>query len=389
MKKAVIIGGSNGIGLAIARDLLNRNYHIHILDISQPDNAILSDPQNVTYSQFNLIYPDWDLVQSLSNDPEVEGLMITAGIGRVAEFEYLHPSEIQNIFQINTVTSIQIIRYFYDRMKSHSRFFCGIMGSIAGLCSSPLFSVYAASKAAVCRFAESVNIELEKAGVANRILNVSPGSIAGTRFNGGENDISKTQALAGQIVEALLASQTLLIPQYDEVFQGVLDRYHRDPRQYGLDSYDYKTNSGRVCNEHRARIGYLSGTFDLFHVGHLNLLKRAKQQCDYLIVGVHPDASHKGKETFIPFQERMAIVGAVKYVDKVVPSCKEDSDAWALWKYTKLFVGSDYKGTERFNRYEAFFADKGVQIVYFPYTQSTSSTQIRNTIMTKKDSGKE
>ena len=383
MKKAVIIGGSNGIGLAIARDLLSRDYHIHILDISQPDSAILSDEQNVTYSPFNLLYPDWDLIQSLSDDAEVEGLMITAGIGRVAEFEYLHPSEIQNIFQINAVTSTQIIRYFYDRLKSEKRFFCGIMGSIAGLCSSPLFSVYAASKAAVCRFTESVNIELERANVPNRILNVSPGSIAGTRFNGGENDITKTRALAGQIVEALLASQTLLIPQYDEVFKGVLERYHQDPHRYGLDSYDYKTNAGRVCNEHRARIGYLSGTFDLFHVGHLNLLKRAKEQCDYLIVGVHPDASHKGKETFIPFQERMAIVGAVKYVDKVVPSCKEDSDAWDLWKYTKLFVGSDYKGTERFNRYEEYFADKGVQIVYFPYTQGTSSTQIRQTIIHK------
>ena len=130
-------------------------------------------------------------------------------------------------------------------------------------------------------------------------------------------------------------------------------------------------------------VGYLSGTFDLFHVGHLNLIQRAKQQCDYLIVGVHPDASHKGKETFIPFEERMAIVGCCRYVDQVVPSCAEDSEAWDRWHFDRLFVGSDYKGTERFNRYEAYFADKGVEIVYFPYTQSTSSTQIRNTILQK------
>lgn len=128
------------------------------------------------------------------------------------------------------------------------------------------------------------------------------------------------------------------------------------------------------------KIGYLSGTFDLFHVGHLNLLKRAKEQCDYLIVGVHGSGAWKGKETFIPLEERKAIVGACKYVDKVVDSCKEDSDAWDLWHYDRLFVGSDYKGTERFNRYEEYFKDKGVDIVYFPYTKSTSSTQIRKKI---------
>lgn len=131
------------------------------------------------------------------------------------------------------------------------------------------------------------------------------------------------------------------------------------------------------------KIGYLSGTFDLFHVGHLNLLRRAKQQCDYLIVGVHDSGAWKGKETFIPFEERVQIVGSCKYVYKVVKSCREDSDAWDLWHYDKLFVGSDYKGTERFNRYEEYFKDKGVQIVYFPYTQSTSSTQIRKTVMLK------
>ena len=130
-------------------------------------------------------------------------------------------------------------------------------------------------------------------------------------------------------------------------------------------------------------IGYTTGVFDMFHIGHLNILKRAKEQCDYLIVGVHPSAAHKGKETFIPFEERKQIVAACKYVDKVVQSCPEDSDAWDLYHYDKLFVGSDYKGTERFNRYEEYFKDKNVEIVYFPYTQSTSSTQIRKTILLK------
>ena len=124
-------------------------------------------------------------------------------------------------------------------------------------------------------------------------------------------------------------------------------------------------------------VGYLSGTFDLFHIGHLNLLRRARAECDYLIVGVHESGSWKGKVSFIPFEERMTIVGACQYVDRVVTSPVEDSEAWELYRYDKLFVGSDYQGTERFNRYEEFFRDKGVKIVYFPYTQGTSSTQLR------------
>lgn len=130
-------------------------------------------------------------------------------------------------------------------------------------------------------------------------------------------------------------------------------------------------------------IGYLSGTFDLFHIGHLNLLRRAKEQCDYLIVGVHEDGSWKGKQTFIPFDERMAIVGACRYVDEVVVSLVEDSDAWEKYHFDKLFVGSDYQGTERFRRYEEFFKNKGVEIIYFPYTKGTSSTQLREKLSQK------
>lgn len=383
MKKAVVVGGSNGIGLAIANELIRRGYHACIVDMCQPADGALPQGE-YTYYPCNLLDFDEELFAELAKQQEISLLMITAGFGRVTAFENLHTAQIENMMQVNAVACMKIIRIFYDRVNSADDFYCGFMGSIAGWCSSPLFSVYAASKAAICRFAESVNIELEASGKNNRILDVSPGSIKGTRFNGGENQPELTEQLAGQIVENMLARQTRFIPDFDSVYSRVLNDYHNDPHGYGIHSYNYKMDSGRVSNEKNVRIGYLSGTFDLFHVGHLNLLRRAKSQCDYLIVGVHPDASHKGKQTFIPFEERMQVVGGVKYVDKVVPSCREDSDAWDLWHYTKLFVGSDYKGTERFLRYEEYFADKGVEIVYFPYTQGTSSTQIRQTILDKK-----
>ena len=381
-RKAVVVGGSNGIGLAICKALFQRGYYIEICDCVQPEEGVLAT-DSYSYHYSNLMDFDKDAFQALASDKNVELLMVTAGIGRIADFQFHHTAEIEKTLTIDTVSTMKIFRIFYDRILSDKPFYAGVMGSISGWMSTPSASVYAAAKAAVVRFVESVNIELEAYGSPNRILDVSPASFKGSKFYGGKNDLSVTGALAEEVLEHLFARETRFIPQYEETFKAVLERYHNDPHEYGLHSFKYKHESGRLDNSKRVKIGYLSGTFDLFHVGHLNLLRRAKAQCDYLIVGIHGSGAWKGKETFIPFDERKAIVGACKYVDKVVDSCREDSDAWGLWHYDKLFVGSDYKGTERFNRYEEYFKDKGVEIVYFPYTQSTSSTQIRKTVMLK------
>lgn len=382
MKKAIVIGGSNGIGLAITRKLIDRGFYVNILDREGPKEGILPQ-ESYKYSHCDLSDLNEEQLNAVASDPELSLLMITAGFGRVADFEYFHTAEIKNMMTVNATVTLQLLRIFYERIRGAMHFYCGVMGSIAGLMSSPSAAVYAASKAAVCRFIESVNIELEVSGTENRILNVSPASFKGSRFYGGENRLELMDGLAEEIIEHLLHRDTLLIPQYEETFKAVLERYHADPHEYGLHSYEYKKESGRLDNNKRVKIGYLSGTFDLFHVGHLNLLRRAKQQCDYLIVGVHGSGAWKGKETFIPHEERKQIVASCKYVDKVVDSCTEDSDAWNLWHYDYLFVGSDYKGTERFRRYEEFFRDKQVEIIYFPYTKSTSSTQIRNLISEK------
>lgn len=382
MRKALVIGGSNGMGLAIAKHLIERGYYVSVLDREEPAHNVLL-PDAYDYHYCNLLNLDEDLIASYAVDPELSVVMITAGFGRVADFKHFHTAEINNMMTVNATSTIRILRLFYDRMMDQERFYCGVMSSISGLMSSPAAAVYSASKAAVCRLVESVNIELEVHGTPNRILNVAPASFKGSRFYGGQNELGVLEELAKQIVNNLFASNEMFIPQYEKTFKGVLERYHNDPHEYGLHSYKYKQESGRLDNRKRVKIGYLSGTFDLFHIGHLNLLRRAKEQCDYLIVGVHDSGAWKGKETFISFEERMEIVGACKYVDKVVQSCREDADAWKLWHYDRLFVGSDYKGTERFNRYEEYFKDKGVEIVYFPYTQSTSSTQLRNAITQK------
>lgn len=381
-KKAVVIGGSNGIGLAISSKLIDLGYYVEICDRTGPDETIL-DPNRCHHNYCDLLELNEDLLYSLAVDKDVELLMVTAGVGRIADFQYHHTAEIDKMLTVDAVSTLKIFRIFYDRILHDKTFYAGVMGSISGWMVSPSASVYAAAKAAVVRFVESVNIELESYHSDNRILDVSPASFKGSRFYGGKNDLSLTAPLAEEIVNRLFARETRYIPNYEETFKKVLQWYHDDPHGYGLHSLEYKKTSGRLDNTNRVVIGYLSGTFDLFHIGHLNLLRRAKKQCDYLIVGVHSSGKWKGKETFIPLEERKAIVGACKYVDKVVDSCPEDSDAWALWHYNKLFVGSDYKGTERFNRYEEYFKDKGVEIVYFPYTKSTSSTQLRQVISQK------
>lgn len=128
-------------------------------------------------------------------------------------------------------------------------------------------------------------------------------------------------------------------------------------------------------------IGYTTGVFDMFHIGHLNILRRAKEQCDFLIVGVSTDElvkSEKNKTPIIPFENRCKIVEAIKYVDKVVPQVdKNKFEAWEKYKFDKMFVGSDWKGTETWNRFEEQLKPMGVKIVYVDYTEGISSSIIR------------
>lgn len=131
------------------------------------------------------------------------------------------------------------------------------------------------------------------------------------------------------------------------------------------------------------KVGYTTGVYDMFHIGHLNILKRAKEQCEFLIVGVTADelVSYKNKKAVIPHNERMAIVESIKYVDKVVPQENMDKmQAWENYKFDVMFVGSDWQGTDKWNEFERQFAEVGVDIVYFPYTKGTSSTQLREVL---------
>lgn len=129
-------------------------------------------------------------------------------------------------------------------------------------------------------------------------------------------------------------------------------------------------------------IGYTTGVFDMFHIGHLNILKRAKEQCDYLIVGVSTDdtaQSYKHQKPIIPFEERIAIVEAIKYVDRVVPQTSMDKiSAYKELKFDVLFHGSDWQGSSMYDQIVKDFSKLGVAVVFLPHTDGISSSILRD-----------
>jgi len=134
-------------------------------------------------------------------------------------------------------------------------------------------------------------------------------------------------------------------------------------------------------------VGYTTGVFDLFHIGHMIVLRRAKALCDYLIVGVSTDelVKYKHKTPVIPFEERIEIVSGIKYVDLAVPQENMDKfEAWKKLKFDIMFVGDDWHNTEKWKGFEKQFEEVGVKIVYFPYTKGTSSTLINEILLRER-----
>ncbi len=134
------------------------------------------------------------------------------------------------------------------------------------------------------------------------------------------------------------------------------------------------------------KVGYTTGVFDLFHVGHLNILRKAKAECDLLIVGVSTDElvlEYKQRLPVIPYEERKLIVEGIRYVDKVVPQLNRDKiAAWEHLLFDVMFVGDDWKGDALFSEVEKRFNQVGVEVVYFPYTRGVSTTMVKEKIRT-------
>lgn len=243
MRKALIVGGANGIGLSIATIFANREDYekIYIVDKVLIDEEF--NNKKFESIQFDLTSEDYSIFDRFK---DVDTLMISAGFGKLSLFRDVSEQYITSSFAVNSVAPIRIIHHFMDKLTNEENFLCGVMVSIAGFMTSPFFAVYGATKAALKIFIESVNVELKKNGSNNCILNVSPGSIKGTSFNNGKTDLAMTETLASEIIAHLEAKNDLFIPQYEEIFKNVLARYQEDFRKEGIHSYDYKLNSHRL-----------------------------------------------------------------------------------------------------------------------------------------------
>lgn len=243
MKRLLVVGGANGIGLAIATEVAKKEEceKVYIVDKAEvaPENM---NPKFQAF-HFDLTADDYTIFDQFK---DIDSLMITAGFGKLALFKDVPESYITSSFAVNSVAPIRVIHYFMDKLQGDKDFYCGIMVSISGFMSSPFFAVYGATKAALKIFIESVNVELEKNGSTNRILNVSPGSLKGTSFAKGKTDLLVTAPMANAIIEHLESKDDLFIPQYEEIFKNVLARYHDDFRAEGRHSYEYKEQSGRL-----------------------------------------------------------------------------------------------------------------------------------------------
>ena len=231
------------MGLGIATELAKRDSveKVYIVDKA----PLAEEYQNPKFEsfQFDLTNEDYSFFNRFA---DINALMITAGFGKLTLFKDVPEGHIMNSFNVNTIPVLRLVHKFYGKLEAKEDFYCGVMVSIAGFMSSPFFAVYGATKAALKIFIESVNVELKKAGSNNRILNVSPGSLKGTSFTSGKTDLSVTAPMANAIIEHLEAKDDLFIPQYEDVFKNVLERYHADFRAEGEHSYDYKIQSGRV-----------------------------------------------------------------------------------------------------------------------------------------------
>lgn len=237
IKRILIVGGANGIGLAIAHELAHRESTEKVYVV---DKAALQEQyihHKIESFRFDLTSEDYSFFDRFS---DINALMITAGFGKLALFKDVTEQHIFDSFNVNTIPVLRLIKRFYSKLESKDEFYCGVMDSIAGWMSSPFFAVYGATKAALKIFIESVNVELIGEGSKNRILNVSPGSIRGTNFHDGQTNLAMLRDLSQEILLRLENKDDLFIPQYELVFKNVLERYHDDFRKEGMHSYKYK-----------------------------------------------------------------------------------------------------------------------------------------------------
>ncbi len=233
-----IIGGSNGLGFSIANKLLRNGNKVDVYDIAYPE----FEHANFNYYKLDLMSDDFHHLKT--NSDLYNGVIYTAGVGKLNYFDQYTNNDVDTNIRINLSSLIKVILLFANRIKSENDFYFMCISSIAGLVASPLFSIYSASKAGVCKYTEAVNTELEMGGFKNRITNIVATSFKGTSFNGGKTDLNLLEDLANELMEAMIDRETLHKVN-ESLIDSIIERYQTNPNKFACESYEYKINSGR------------------------------------------------------------------------------------------------------------------------------------------------
>lgn len=251
MAIATIYGGSHGLGLATAKRLYDDGFTVELVgrDFSLarkvfPNSLIRAG--RIKFITHDLLVDD---LQSLFLQVDQHPLIVfyVAGIGRLEAFSDTKVSYVRSCYAVNAEIPTIVFNKYYSNLCGRQEFYLGCVTSIAGQLASPLFSVYAASKAATSRLIESINVELAARGAVNRITDFCPGQFTGSSFSGGDTKLVKLMNLADELIESTLKKKWLFIPSYESVYKRVLERYQEDVQEFGRESYKFK--AGRINHD--------------------------------------------------------------------------------------------------------------------------------------------
>lgn len=249
MKVATVYGATHGLGLATAKQLLNSGFRVELIgrNFDLVDQLLMGDEniaKNARPIRHDLIKDNIeDLLLEVHQEPDA--IFYTAGIGQLGSFSDSSKQYVENCFHLNSIVPAIIIKHHFTQIESNRDLYIGIATSIAGQLVSPLFSVYAASKAATSRLIESINIELLAGGHKNVITDYCPGNFQGSSFYGGTTDLDKLAELASDFIDTTLEKTPFKIPKYDEIYKSVIDRYNTDKTAFGISSYEFKLNRSK------------------------------------------------------------------------------------------------------------------------------------------------
>lgn len=236
MKKIVIIGGTSGLGLSIAIELRDRFCNANILLVGQTKPEHLCTKFSFDFMQIDLSSPNYDWNFCLDSN----FIIYAAGVGRITPFEEIEENEINKTISINAINAIHLINSKKKELISQDNCQISIVTSIAGKIPSPLFALYAASKALLCSYISSVNIELLKKKTKNRIIEIAPGYIEGTALYGKKINLDKLSSVSKTILNEIENKKCLIIPQDEKMYLEILERAHKNPSEFGNQSYEYK-----------------------------------------------------------------------------------------------------------------------------------------------------